>query len=173
MNYHNIVHDDMRNGSGLRVTLFVSGCEHHCNECHNPQTWNCESGIEFDTDALTEIFEQLDKEYISGITFSGGDPLHPNNVREIFSLIQKVRNRYKHKTVWIYTGYTWEEIMSKPRMDDITIYRQNIIFTSDVLVDGEFQRDKADVNYHWAGSANQRVIDIKKTLENNDIVLWK
>ena len=93
MNYHNILHDDMRNGDGLRVVLFVSGCNHYCKNCQNPQTWDKDSGIEFDLAAKEEIFEQLNKDYISGITFSGGDPLHSNNLHEIYSLILEIKNK--------------------------------------------------------------------------------
>ena len=107
MNYHDIKHDDMNNGPGLRVTLFVSGCDHHCKECQNPETWSTESGIPFDKEAKDEIFEQLDKDYISGITFSGGDPLNKNNRAEVFTLIHQIRNKYgSTKSIWIYTGYT-------------------------------------------------------------------
>lgn len=148
MNYHNILHDDMRNGEGLRVTLFVSGCDHHCNECQNPQTWDINSGIKFDDDAKKEIFEQLDKDYIDGITLSGGDPLNENNLLDITNLLVEIRHKYPNKTVWIYTGYTMEE------MDGT---RKLIISMTDVLVDGKFVKELADVNYKWAGSTNQRI----------------
>jgi len=103
MNYHNIVKDDMRNGVGLRVTLFVSGCKHHCMGCHNPQTWNPESGIPFDEDALSELKEKLNKDWINGITFSGGDPLFETNRETIKSIAKYVKS--VGKTVWLYTGY--------------------------------------------------------------------
>ena len=108
MNYHDIKHDDMNNGPGLRVTLFVSGCDHHCKNCQNPETWNTESGIPIDRAAVNEIFDQLDKDYISGITFSGGDPLNENNRFVVCDLIKRIRSKYKDaKSIWIYTGYTW------------------------------------------------------------------
>ena len=111
MNYHDIKHDDMNNGPGLRVTLFVSGCDHYCNGCQNPETWDTKSGIPFDNTAIEEIFKQLDNDYISGITFSGGDPLNANNRVEVCSLIHQIRLKYgKSKSIWIYTGYTWNEI---------------------------------------------------------------
>ena len=93
MNYHDIKHDDMNNGPGLRVTLFVSGCDHYCNGCQNPETWDTKSGIPFDNTAIEEIFKQLDNDYISGITFSGGDPLNENNRVEVCSLISKIKSR--------------------------------------------------------------------------------
>ena len=164
MKYHNITHDDMLNGDGLRVVLWVSGCSHHCPECQNPITWNCNIGLEFNHEAEKEIFDELEKDYISGITLSGGDPLHKSNIKDIFELCKKIKDRYNNKTIWLYTGYTWEQIM-----DDQD--RKNIISLCDVLVDGRFEKDKADINYHWAGSTNQRVINVQKSLKCNNILL--
>ena len=169
MNYHDIKHDDMNNGPGLRVTLFVSGCDHHCKECQNPETWSTESGIPFDQAAIDEIFEQLDKDYISGITFSGGDPLNENNRAEVYTLIHQIRNKYGNtKSIWIYTGYTWEKIL-----EEAFPILTAILDETDVLVDGMFEKDLADVNYHWAGSTNQRVIDVQKSLEEHKVVLFE
>lgn len=173
MNYHNILHDDMRNGDGLRVTLFVSGCNNRCKGCQNPQTWDCNSGIEFDVEAKEEIFEQLKQDYIAGITLSGGDPLHPNNLNEVYELLSKVKAEYPNKTIWIYTGYTWEFINDDTLTDNDNIKRAIVIAHADVLVDGKFDYTKADVQYHWAGSTNQRVIDVKNTLATGEIVLWE
>lgn len=165
MNYHDIKHDDMNNGPGLRVTLFVSGCDHYCNGCQNPETWDTKSGIPLDNTAIEEIFEQLDNDYISGITFSGGDPLNENNRVEVCSLIHQIRLKYgKSKSIWIYTGYTWEEIVNT---------LTPILLGIDVLIDGMFEKDLADVNYHWAGSTNQRVIDVQRSLEEKKIVMYK
>lgn len=165
MNYHDIKHDDMNNGPGLRVTLFVSGCDHYCNGCQNPETWDTKSGIPFDNTAIEEIFKQLDNDYISGITFSGGDPLNANNRVEVCSLIHQIRLKYgKSKSIWIYTGYTWEEIVNT---------LTPVLLGVDVLIDGMFDKDLADVNYHWAGSTNQRVIDVQRSLEEKKIVLYK
>ncbi|MFQ9306384.1 MAG: anaerobic ribonucleoside-triphosphate reductase activating protein [Blautia wexlerae] len=165
MNYHDIKHDDMNNGPGLRVTLFVSGCDHYCNGCQNPETWSTKSGIPFDDTAIEEIFEQLNNDYISGITFSGGDPLNANNRVEVCSLIHQIRLKYgKSKSIWIYTGYTWEEIVNT---------LTPVLLGVDVLIDGMFDKDLADVNYHWAGSTNQRVIDVQRSLEEKKIVLYK
>lgn len=176
MNYHNISHDDMLNGEGLRVVLFVSGCEHHCPNCQNPQTWDKDSGIEFDLAAKEEIFEQLNKDYISGITFSGGDPLHENNLVEIRNLILEIREKFPTKTIWLYTGYTWEECQSPqfPFNSDWEerVFRNEIIKQCDVLVDGRFVQELADAKYPWAGSTNQRVIDVKKSLEKGCAIRW-
>lgn len=105
MNYHNITHDDMNNGDGLRVVLWLSGCSHKCKNCQNPQTWNSNSGILFDEDAKNEIFNELSKDYISGITFSGGDPLHENNLMDVANLIFKVKENFPKKTIWLYAQY--------------------------------------------------------------------
>ena len=165
MNYHDIKHDDMNNWPGLRVTLFVSGCDHYCNGCQNPETWDTKSGIPFDNTAIEEIFKQLDNDYISGITFSGGDPLNANNRVEVCSLIHQIRLKYgKSKSIWIYTGYTWEEIVNT---------LTPVLLGVDVLIDGMFDKDLADVNYHWAGSTNQRVIDVQRSLEEKKVILYK
>lgn len=174
MNYHNILHDDMRNGDGLRVVLFVSGCDHKCKNCQNQQTWAADSGILFDEAAKQEIFEQLSKDYIAGITFSGGDPLNDANVFDVYKLCQEIKETFPTKTVWIYTGYTLEEIFPKVVTSDLNPereYRTNTALLADVLVDGRFIEEYADINYEWAGSTNQRVIDMPKTIEIKKIVL--
>lgn len=160
MRYHNITKDDMLNGDGLRVVLWVAGCTHACKNCHNPITWDINGGIEFDEEAERELFGALNKPYISGITFSGGDPLHPQNRAEVARLIKKVREKFPQKTIWLYTGYLWEEIKG-----------EEYIKLTDVVVDGEFVEELKDEKLHWKGSSNQRVIDVKKTLETGDVVL--
>ena len=105
MNYHNITKDDMLNGDGLRVVLWLAGCTHCCDGCQNPQTWDASGGIEFDKKAEDELFEALAQDHISGITFSGGDPLHPFNRETVLELAKKVKTQFKNKTVWMYTGF--------------------------------------------------------------------
>ena len=160
MRYHNITKDDMLNGDGLRVVLWVAGCNHCCKECHNPITWDPNGGLEFDAAAKEEIFAELEKDYVSGITFSGGDPLHINNAYEVAELAKEIKETFPKKTIWLYTGAKWEEICRMDLMEYV-----------DVLVDGEFECDKKDVNLHWKGSANQRVIDVKETLKTGTVVL--
>lgn len=160
MNYHNITKEDMLNGDGIRVVLWVSGCEHHCKNCQNPITWDKNGGLPFDKAAEDELFEALNKPHIDGITFSGGDPLMPYNRKEIFRLIKKCRELYPEKSIWLYTGSKWEEIRDLPDL--------NLI---DVIAEGEFVEALKDNNLHWVGSSNQRVIDVKSTLEQNKIVL--
>lgn len=158
MRYHNITKDDMVNGDGLRVVLWVSGCSHCCKECQNPLTWDPNGGLPFDEPAKQEIFEQLDKAYISGITFSGGDPMHSANRAGVLDLMKEIKEKYPQKTIWLYTGAVWEDVMNCEHMKYI-----------DVLVDGEFQIDKKDNKLLWKGSSNQRVIDVQATLKQEDI----
>lgn len=160
MNYHNITHDDMLNGDGLRVVLWVAGCSHHCKGCQNPVTWDPNDGLPFDEQAKEELFRELRKDYISGVTFSGGDPFYISNRRVILDLSKEIKETFPNKTIWAYTGYSWDRVR----------YLKGIGYI-DVLVDGPFLKDFADVNYHWAGSTNQRVIDVKKSIENGDCVL--
>lgn len=157
MRYHDITKDDMKNGDGLRVVLWVAGCSHHCKECQNPITWDPDGGLLFDEAAKQEIFDQLDKPYISGITFSGGDPLHPANRVDVKNLCKEIKEKYPQKTIWLYTGDSWENIYHYPIMKYI-----------DVLVDGEFVIEKRDVTLMWKGSSNQRVIDVKASLMETD-----
>ncbi len=161
MRYHNITTDDMLNGDGLRTVLWVAGCNHHCEGCHNPITWDINGGLPFDEEAENELFEKLKPDYISGITFSGGDPLHPKNRDEITRLAKKAREMFPKKTVWLYTGYSFDEIK------ELEIMRY-----LDVLVDGEFKKELLDEKLHWKGSANQRVIEVPETLQVGRIVLF-
>ncbi len=157
MRYHNITKDDMLNGDGLRVVLWVSGCSHCCKGCQNPITWDVNGGLLFDESAKQEIFDQLDKPYISGITFSGGDPLHSANRMDVRTLMAEIKEKYPEKTIWLYTGDVWENVMHYPMMRYV-----------DVLVDGEFMIEKRDVKLMWKGSSNQRVIDVQKSLRQTD-----
>lgn len=150
----------MLNGDGLRVVLWVAGCNHCCKECHNPITWDPDGGLLFDDAAKEEIFEQLNKSYISGITFSGGDPLHPNNRLEVRQFMAEIKEKYPNKTIWMYTGDSWEDIFEYPIMQYV-----------DVLVDGEFHIEEKDTKLLWKGSKNQRVIDVQKTLSSDIPIL--
>jgi len=157
MRYHNITKDDMRNGDGLRVVLWVAGCNHCCKECQNTLTWDPDGGLPFEETAKEEILDQLEKDYISGITFSGGDPLHPVNRTEVTELAREIKEKFPDKTIWLYTGDLWENIMHLPMMEYM-----------DVVVDGEFNPVQKDVKLLWKGSKNQRVINVKKTLLQED-----
>ncbi len=160
MNYHDITKEDMLNGDGIRVVLWVSGCEHKCKNCQNPITWDKNDGLPFDKNAEDELFEALSKSFIDGITFSGGDPLAPYNRAEISRLIKKCAKEYPNKTIWLYTGYLYEEIKDIEGIELV-----------DVLCDGEFVENLKDNNLQWVGSSNQRVINIKRTIQKGEIVL--
>lgn len=160
MRYHNITKDDMLNGDGLRTVLWVSGCDHCCKSCHNPITWDPNGGLLFDEEAKEELFEVLGRDYISGLTLSGGDPLYAGNREDMLKLVKEVREKFPDKTIWMYTGFVWESIDHLEVMDYV-----------DVLVDGEFILEQADTKLHWKGSANQRVIDVQKSKETGSVVL--
>lgn len=153
MNYHDITKEDMLNGEGIRVVLWVAGCSHHCRNCQNPITWDECGGLPFDEKAEEELFEALDKPYIDGITFSGGDPLFVRNRPEVSRLIKKCRDLYPEKTIWLYTGYEWEEIKDLPAIKLV-----------DVVAEGKFVYELLDNNLEWVGSSNQRVINVRKVL---------
>lgn len=179
MNYHNITYPDQNNGDGLRIVLWVAGCEHRCTNCQNQQTWSPQSGIPFDKNAMNEILNELKKDYISGITFSGGDPLHPKNVQNVLKIVDEIRVSYPTKNIWLYTGYTWEHIMH-PVITDINSeqlkmlqMRKELVSKCDVLIDGRYIDELRDVSLHWRGSSNQRVINVQETLKQNQIVLWE
>lgn len=152
----------MLNGEGLRTVLWVAGCSHNCPQCHNPVTWDINGGLAFDEAAKEELFEELKKDYISGVTFSGGDPLHERNRKEIEKLAEDIREKFPDKTIWLYTGYEWEEICGLPFLPNI-----------DVIVDGEFKIEEKDNSLHWKGSANQRVIDVKESLKTGKVQLYR
>ena len=144
----------MLNGDGIRVVLWVAGCDHHCKGCQNAYTWDCNAGLKFDEQAKQELFDALNQDYISGITFSGGDPLFPGNRKTVADLIREIKQRFPDKTIWLYTGYVYEEIKT---FDEIKLVLNDI----DVIVDGEFVEDLKDIDYKWAGSTNQRVLTLR------------
>lgn len=159
MQYHNITKDDMLNGEGLRIVLWVAGCSHACPGCHNPVTWDPQGGLEFDGAARQELFGQLEHSYINGITYSGGDPLYIGNREAIADLAEEIRARYPRKTQWLYTGYRWEEIRGERAIPFL-----------DTVVDGRYVEAKKDSLLPWRGSRNQRVIDVQKSLETGETI---
>lgn len=161
MRYHDITKCDMKNGDGLRTVLWVAGCSHRCPGCHNPITWDPHDGIPFDQAAKEEIFEELSKDCVSGITLSGGDPLFPGNRDTIAELIDEIKERFPGKTIWLYTGYLWEDVKDLPGISKV-----------DVLIDGPYVEALRDTTLHWKGSSNQRVIDVPSTLQAGQVILW-
>lgn len=166
-------------GKGFRLVIWLSGCEHHCNGCHNAQSWDCEKGTQFTLEDAEKIVKQLELPYIYGVTFSGGDPLHANNVEGVYNLCKIIKNEFPDKTIWLYTGYDFEDIYIPPwafttqDCDPVRDYRNEILKYIDVLVDGKFIIDKRDVTLAFRGSGNQRIIDIPKTLRKGEVVLFE
>lgn len=163
MNYHNITKDDMKNGDGLRVVLWVAGCSHHCPNCQNPVTWDPDDGILFDKNARKELLDIISQDYISGITFSGGDPLFESNREEVYELIEYIKSVYPNKTVWLYTGYTFNDLKKFVPI--------GVLNKIDVIVDGPYIERFRDTTLKWRGSSNQRVINVRKTIDTGNIVL--
>ena len=161
MRYHNIERCSLVNGPGVRTVLWVAGCEHMCPGCQNPCTWDSNGGIFFDAKAEAELFDYLSNKYCQGITFSGGDPLHHSNRDEIGRLAKKVKDLYPQKDIWLYTGYTWSEIL------DLDLEWLSFI---DVVVEGRFVLEKRNVELMWRGSDNQNVVSVKESKERGELV---
>ena len=184
MNYHTITYPDQNNGDGLRVVLWLSGCSHHCYNCQNPQTWDANSGIPFDESAKEELFRELDKDYISGLTLSGGDPLHEANLDGVLDLVNEIRLSFPNKSIWLYSGYQWEECQPfnedgllkpdkfAPNLQKILQKRYEVISRCNVMVDGRYIDSQRNPSKKWAGSDNQRVINIQGSLKQGKVVLY-
>lgn len=170
MNYCGIKKCDIANGIGVRVTLFVSGCTHHCKGCFQPETWDFAYGDLFTAETEKEIQEAMAPDYINGLTLLGGEPFEPENQRVLVDFLKKVKGKYPKKSIWCYTGYLYEELLSDSRARcEVTDEMLSMI---DVLVDGEFELDKKNISLQFRGSENQRLIDLNKTRSAGEIVLW-
>ena len=177
MNYMQIEKASVANGKGIRTVLWVSGCSLHCKGCQNPESWDFNAGKPFDDKAKQELFCYLENPYIQGITFSGGHPLDYKNAYTIYELILEIKEKYPQKDIWLYTGYslTYEDFYSNPL--SLMVSREetktNILQMCDVVVDGEFREELRDTTLPFRGSSNQRLIDVKKTIDNKKIILFK
>lgn len=178
MYYGKIMYCDTANGTGCRTVLFVSGCRHHCRGCFNEIAWKFDYGKEYTPGTEDKIVESLKPDYVEGLSILGGEPLEPENQEEVWKLIKRIRKEMPQKNIWVYSGFTWEELTGKEKArcrqgmaDGIRL--DNIMQNIDVLVDGEFQEDKKNIMLEFRGSENQRVIDVKKTLEADEVVLMK
>ena len=165
MNYEKVDKCSVSNGAGVRTVLWVSGCDVHCHNCHNPQTWDFNSGIPFTDDTMQEILYDLSKPYIKGLTLSGGHPLDPHNAPKVLEIVKRVKMVFPNKDIWIYSGYVWENIIKDETLREILKY-------SDVLVDGAYVDELRDISLPFKGSSNQRIIDVQKSLSENKIILW-
>lgn len=178
IHYHNITHDDMLNGDGLRVVLWVAGCEHKCKECQNPITWDCDGGIPLTQWEEAEFWEWLSKPWTQGATFSGGDPLHPKNRNKIADMCREIKEKYPSKDIWIYTGYTLKEENGEFVFDiNGNTFAFEALQYVDVIVDGRFECEtrKKDIaenkKVYWRGSSNQRIIDIHQSMKEKKIIV--
>lgn len=169
MHYGNIKNCDIANGQGVRVTLFVSGCRHHCKGCFQPETWNFSYGNPFTEQTENELIELLKPDYVNGLTLLGGEPFEPENQRVLLPFLQKVKKIYPQKNIWAYSGYTFEQLTSTSfPVCECTNLMLKLI---DVLVDGEFVLEKKNIKLNFRGSSNQRIIDVKQTLNQGQIIL--
>lgn len=171
MNYATIKYRDIADGPGIRVSLFVSGCRHHCKGCFNPETWSFQYGAPYTPEIQEKLLEALGKSYIRGLTLLGGEPFEPENQQPLIGLLRAMRERYPEKSVWCYSGYTLESDMLAGKLGprEQTMEMLSLI---DVLVDGEFHEEEKNPGLRFRGSANQRVIDIRKTLDRGEVTLW-
>ena len=171
MNYATIKKYDIANGPGVRVSLFVSGCTHHCKGCFNQEAWDFAYGAPYTAETEDEIIEALRPWHITGLTLLGGEPFEPANQAALLPLLRRVRRELPEKTIWAFTGYTLETDLLTGKLGDWAITRE-ILHSLDVLVDGEFILEQKDISLRFRGSANQRLIDLPKTLERDEVVLW-
>lgn len=170
-NYQQIRTNDILNGEGLRTTIFFTGCECYCKGCFNKDIWDFNVGKIFTREVYENKIKPTISDYTAGISVLGGEPLHPRNIEAVSDLIDWFNQDFQNKNIWIWTGYTWEELMKrckKGNEDDL----KRLLCAIDVLVDGRFELDKKDLTLKWRGSSNQRVIDVKKTLEKEEVVLY-
>ena len=172
MNYCGIKKCDIANGKGVRVSLFVSGCTHHCKGCFQPETWDFDYGDAFTVEVEQELLEAMSPDYIHGITILGGEPFEPENQRVLIGFIKKVKEVYPNKDIWCYTGYLLDDELLKPSRARCEVTEEMLSYI-DVLVDGEFQLEKKNISLKFCGSENQRLIDVKVTLKSGEITLWE
>lgn len=188
MRYAQIRSMDISNGEGVGISLFVQGCHFHCYNCFNSETWDFQGGSEWTKEIKSQFLGLIDKPFVKRVSILGGEPMADENVNEICMLLNEIRYTFRDKIIWLYTGYTWEELFDyhwqekvdlmfsenllECRTDLIKTCRQNTIKLCDVLVDGKYIDDERDMTLKWRGSKNQRVIDVQKSLCKRELVLW-
>ncbi len=188
MRFAQIRNMDISNGEGIGVALFVQGCHFHCYNCFNSETWDFQGGLEWTQETKLQFLDLISKPFVKRVSILGGEPLADENVDEICMLLNEIRHTFRDKIIWLYTGYTWEELFNynwqekvdlmfsenllERRTDLIKTCRQNTIKLCDVLVDGKYIDDERDMTLKWRGSKNQRVIDVQKSLCKRELVLW-
>ena len=173
MNYATIKWTDIANGEGVRISLFVSGCTHRCKNCFNEVAWDFTYGNPFDETIEEKILNELSSDYIAGISLLGGEPLEPQNQVALYPFVEKVRSLYPNKSIWCYTGYTFDEkqgVLQEKSKN--TAHTKPLIALFDVLVDGPFVEELKDIRLKFRGSSNQRIIDVQKTLDTGEVILY-
>ena len=161
MRYNLIRKMDISNGPGVRVSIFMQGCSFHCKKCFNPETWNFEAGKEFNDETINEALELCSKQHIKGLSILGGEPMHPNNIEGTTKLAKAFKEKYPNKNLWVWSGFKFDEDLKD----------KEILNYVDVLVDGTYNDELRDPTLKWRGSSNQRVIDVKNSIKNNEITL--
>ena len=172
MNYATIKPRDIANGPGVRVSLFVSGCTHHCKGCFNQEAWDFDFGEAFTQETIDYILEQLSPAFVRGLTLLGGEPFDPRNQSAIVELLRQIRAKYPEKSIWAFSGYLFDRDILPGRLGDPAITREYLSYL-DVLVDGPFIEAKKNLTLRFRGSENQRLIDVPKSLESGEVVLWE
>lgn len=169
MNYADIKKIDVANGEGVRVSVFVSGCNHHCKGCFNQCAWDFNYGKEFSEKEEQQIIDYMNHDYISGLSLLGGEPLEPRNQEGLLPLVKKVKEKFPNKNIWCYTGFDFEkDVVEKMAKNNETT--RELLKYIDIIVDGKFEEDKKDLKLQFRGSSNQKIVDVKKSLQTGQIV---
>ena len=169
MNYADIKKIDVANGEGVRVSVFVSGCNHHCKGCFNQCAWDFNYGKKFTEKEEQQIIDYMNHDYISGLSLLGGEPLEPKNQEGLLPLVKKVKEKFPDKNIWCYTGFDFEkDVVGKMAKNNETT--RELLKYIDVIVDGKFEEDKRDLKLQFRGSSNQKIVDVKKSLRTGQIV---
>jgi len=172
MNYADIKQYDVANGIGVRVSLFVSGCTHHCKDCFNKETWDFNYGNPFTEKEIDDIISFLEPGYISGLSLLGGEPMEPSNQEGLLPLLRKVHEVYPNKNIWCYSGYLFDRDIVGRMCKESEVTRELLSYI-DILVDGEFVTERKNLKVNFRGSDNQRIIDVKKSLEAGEVIRWE
>lgn len=174
MHYGAIKYCDIANGEGIRTSLFVSGCRNRCKNCFQPETWAFDYGELFTDEVAEDIYKSLENPYVRGITVLGGEPMEPENQRELLPFLRELKRRFPQKTVWLYTGNLYEELTapvgSNPKSTEVTA---ELLSHVDILVDGRYEEDRARLGLRFRGSDNQRIIDMNLTRQTGKVVIWQ
>lgn len=167
---------DVGNGDGIRTSVFFSGCNFHCEDCHNKDIWDFQIGEKYSYELYLQRIKPHIKTYVQGLSILGGEPLCKENIKGVCELIKQFKHEYPNKNIWLWTGCTWEKIYSVFASVDDDLYKSyltSILLNIDVLIDGLYEKDKHDLKLKYRGSSNQRIIDVKKTIQNKGVVLYE